>query len=103
MVPDCVQRAQEDATYPKLHLFVHFTREAEENVPTDEGFYHGRADLPALFNRIAVERAHSLTNQRGAVFVCGPTPLVNATWDAALSASSTHDVNLLVHTETFDF
>jgi predicted ferric reductase len=79
---------------------IYLTRETNPNF-FEEGVSLGRPDIDAIFE--SINRAVEYDSiERVAVIACGPSPLVNATWDATtrLSTGKTH---YDFHHETFDF
>ena len=89
-------RAAESDGWPNLHLYVHVTKASTVSDPSY--MRTGRPDLPAVFQ-------HCEGTQRSgrvAVYVCGPSAMVDDVWDLS-KARSNDTVHYAIHHEVFDF
>jgi ferredoxin-NADP reductase len=86
--------------YPTFVPLIHITREQPDpnvfGLP-QQGLFSGRPDMKHILGNVKQNGV-----PRHAVYCCGPTPLVNATWEAAGELSD-DNVQFAFHHETFEF
>ena len=98
-VRQCAARSAQPG-YATFVPLVHMTREEPDAAalglaPTS--VFRGRPDMRHVLSSV---RANGIA--RHAVYCCGPTPLVTATWEAA-TALSDEATQFAFHHETFEF
>eukprot|EP00178_Gracilaria_changii_P005985 TRINITY_DN20247_c0_g1_i1.p1 TRINITY_DN20247_c0_g1~~TRINITY_DN20247_c0_g1_i1.p1 ORF type:complete len:174 (-),score=21.39 TRINITY_DN20247_c0_g1_i1:92-613(-) len=87
---------KENSSFPKLHPFIHFTREDTVPEPSEPYFELDRPDISDFFESLDLE------DDRAAVYACGPKAMINDTWDATSSANLRgHSFDF--HHETFNW
>lgn len=90
---DAAQPKAIENTSPPFNLHVYSTRE----VSTIAGIKNDRPSIMGVVGE-ALEGAASTY-----LFVCGPTSLINNTWDVVTSAKHQTHANIRFHHEIFDF
>ena len=85
-------------------VYVHLTESSSENAEEFPEFVKvgSRPDFPTIFGRIN-QIASQEEKLRIAVVACGPSALVNDTWDQASKHSVSQNRRFDFHHETFEF
>eukprot|EP00475_Leptophrys_vorax_P011954 TRINITY_DN18417_c0_g3_i1.p1 TRINITY_DN18417_c0_g3~~TRINITY_DN18417_c0_g3_i1.p1 ORF type:complete len:799 (-),score=179.20 TRINITY_DN18417_c0_g3_i1:62-2125(-) len=103
LLEEAMKRSLSVGNFPMLHSYVHLTQpeNEEEAAALPEYVKRGRPDLGAVFTRVD-SVVPSERPFRVAVVACGPSAMVNSTWDLT-SERTGFTRRFDFHHETFEF
>ena len=95
----CVERSKQPG-FPTLVPLIHVTRDATDPAMfglDPSALFKGRPDMKYTLRTV---KGNGI--KRHAVYCCGPSQLINSTWEAAGDLTD-EDVQFAFHHETFEF